>query len=287
MATGATEFIDNTTAAAFIATIWSKKAIIAREDALVLANLFDRQFESEMSFGQVIHVPGITNLAARQKTLASNAAITYETVTESNSDITVDQWWYAAFALETQVRKQQSQDLVKRYSPKMGFALGRKIEADLAGRFDDFSQTDGALGTPTSYSLWLRGVQYLDDANVPLEDRFMYISPAERKNLMEMDQFVHADYDKLNEGTKARADRGRIGTWLGIPLYMSTVCEGTNAAGHDNGLAHKSAVGLVVQIDMVPHNFFDIDYLADKYAIECLYGLAEMRDDHGFWAKGG
>lgn len=285
MASGTTEFIDNTTADAFIPEIWSKKAIVARENELLFANLFDRTYEGEMSYGDILNVPNVSNLTAATK--SANTAINYETNTDSNVQITVSTWEYSAFALETKTKKQAMQDLVKRNAPKMGYALGLAIDDVGAGLPDDFSvSAQGTLGTPTSYSDWLRAQQALDDANVPLEDRFIAISPAERKNLMEMDQFVHGDYAKLQDSTAPKKDRARIGTWMTYPVYMSVNVEGSNAAGHDNTLAHKTACALVIQIDMPSYHFFDIDYFADKYAMESLYGWKEMRDDHGCWVKG-
>lgn len=284
MATGTTEFIDNTTADAFIPEVWSKKALVSRENELLFATLFDRQYEGEMSYGDTLNVPGITNLSAAAK--SANTAIVYETQTESNTQITVTTWEYSAFAIETKTKKQAMQDLVKRYAPKQGYALALAIDDVLAGLPDDFSNPVGTLGTPTAYSDWLRAQQYLDDANAPTEGRFIAISPAERKNLMEMDQFVHGDYSKLQDSTTPKKDRSRIGTWMTMPVYMSVNVEGTNAAGHDNTLAQKEAVALAVQIDMPSYHFFDIDYFADKYAVESLYGAKEMRDDHGVWVKG-
>jgi hypothetical protein len=285
MATGATEFIDNTTADAGIPEIWSKKAIVARENCIVLAEQFDRQYESEMTHGDVLHVLNVGNLSALTK--SANTAIVYETETNTNTDLTVSTWEYSAVAIETRTKKQMAIDIMKLYAPKQGYALGLAIDDVLAGRFDDFTQTVGTLGTPTTYSDWLRAQQYLDDANVPMEGRFIWISPAERKNFMEMDQFVHRDYEKLQgDGKIPRKDSCRIGTWMGMPVFMSVNVEGSNAAGHDNGMAHKSAVALVIQQDMESYHFFDIDYFADKHATEVLYGAGEMRDDHGVWVKG-
>jgi hypothetical protein len=286
VATGATEFIDNTTADAAIPEIWSKKAIVARENCLVLADRFDRQYEDEMDHGDVLHILNVGNLAVRTKSL--NTAIVYETETNTNTDLTVSTWEYAAVAIETKTKKQAAVDLMKYYSPKMGYALGLAVDDVLAGRFDDFSQTVGTLGTPTTYTDWLRAHQYLDDANVPQEGRFMWISPAEKANLMEMEQFINKDYERLQDDGKLpkRSDSCLIGHWLGTPVYMSTNVEGSNAAGHDNGLAHKEAVAVVIQQEMKTYTFFDIDYFAHKYAVEILYGAAEIRDDHGVFVQG-
>ena len=286
MATGAAEFIDNTTADSSIPEIWSKKAQIARENQLLFANLFDRQYESELSVGDILNVTPIGNLTAQTK--SANTAITYETETPTNLQITVNVWEHASFAVETKTKKQSHLDLAKKYAPKQGYALGLAIDDVGAGLPDDFSVSpQGTLGVPTSYSTWLAAQQALDDANVPQEGRFIGISPAERKNLMEMDQFIAAEYSKLQNDTRPpKVTKSQIGTWMGNPVHMSVNIEGSNAAGHDNFLAHKEALALIVQIDMPSYYFFDIDYFAHKYAMESLYGWKEMRDDHGNWVKG-
>ena len=70
------------------------------------------------------------------------------------------------------------------------------------------------------------------------------------------------------------------------PIFVSTNVEGTNAAGHDNCMMHKSAVGHVSQIEPSVKSFWDINYFAAKFAALTTYGSIEVRDDHGVWMKG-
>ena len=77
-----------------------------------------------------------------------------------------------------------------------------------------------------------------------------------------------------------------VSSFLNIPVYKTTNVEGTNSAGHDNTLFQKESIALVMQMAPQMHSMFDIDYFADKVAIEQLYGTQEMRDDHGVWIKG-
>lgn len=289
MATGAAEFIDNTTADVFIPEVWSKKAIVARENALVFANLSNRVFEEDvMNFGDTIHVPSIGNLASRTKTISANAAITYETITETNTDITVGTWEYAAVAIETATKKQVNRDLLERYAPKQGYALGLAVDDVLAGLPDDFSNNVGTLAVELSYEDVLRGRQYLNDADAPMENRVIVIAPAQEVGFMKLPQFVHGDYNQLHatDENSSRKDRAYIGTWLHTPIYMSVNVEGTNVGGHDNAIFQKEAIALVLQMNPTTHSFFDIDFLAFKAVVEQLYGTKEMRDDHGVWLKG-
>ena len=139
MATGATEFIDLTTADKFLGEVWAKEVTIARESKLVFAKLVDRTLEAQLKKSQVIRKQEISNLAARAK--SANTAIVYETVTENEAVLTVNKYYYAAFAVEDIIKVQSTQDLRMRYSPKLGYALALQEDDDLAAMVDDFTQT--------------------------------------------------------------------------------------------------------------------------------------------------
>ena len=285
MADGAAEFIDNTTADVFIPELWSMEAIVARENQLVFANLVDRKFEKGLSFGDTIHVPGVSNLAARTK--STNGAVTYETVTESNTDITIGTHEYAAIALENITRVQNNRDQLKLYAGKLGYALALAVDDVLAGLVDNFSQTVGTLAVELTDDELLRSRQYLDDADAPQDSRVMVVSPAQETGLLKLDRFVHNDYDSIHgPGRETGLEKAYVASFMGMPIYRSVNVEGTNAAGHDNGMFQKEALTLVMQIAPKTYHQFDIDYIVDKVAIEQLYGTQEMRDDHGVFMKG-
>ena len=288
MATGATEFVDSTTADVFIPELWSSGAIVARENSLVFAMLVDRKYQDGLTHGDTIHVPSVGNLAARSKTKASNSAITFETVTETNTDISVATWEYAAMAVESIVKIQANRDMFKLYSGKMGYALGLSIDDVLAGLPDNVDNTVGTLAVELSDDDILRAIQYLDDANVPADGRVFVLSPAEAVGWMKKDKFVHNDYTMLHGTEKAETsqERAYVKSFIGTPAYKSVNVEGSNAAGHDNVLFQREAFALVVQMTPTPHHMYDIDYLVDKVVLEQLSGTAEMRDDHAVYLKG-
>jgi len=285
MATGQYEFIDNTTADVFIPEIWSPLAIVAREQQLVFAKLVDRRFEDGLSAGDTIHVPGVSDMAARTK--STNTAITYETVTESNTDITIGTHKYAAIAVESITKVQNNRDQLALYAGKLGYALGLDVDDTLAGLPDNFSQTVGTLAAENTFHDYLRAIQYLDDANAPAESRYFVISPAAEVGLMKQDIYTNNDYAMLHgEGRNTALEFAYVSSFLNIPVYKTTNVEGSNSAGHDNTLFQKESIALVMQMAPTMHSMFDIDYFADKVAIEQLYGTQEMRDDHGVWIKG-
>lgn len=288
MATGAAEFIDATTADARIPEAWSKKSIVAREQELVFAGLVNRSYEGDV-LGDRVHVPSRGHLTTQTKTLDGNAATVYETVTETNTDLIINTWEYNAIAVETATKKLSHVDLLKLYAPEQGYTLARSVDDVLAGYPDGSAagQTVGTLAVALAYEDVLAARQALDDADVPVGDRVIVVSPAQEAGFLKLDQFIHRDYDSIHGSpSKPALNKAFIGSWMNMPVYKSTNVEGTNAAGHDNTMFHREAIALAMALEMNHHNMFDIDYFAFKVSVEQLYGSAVFRADHLIWLKG-
>ena len=206
-----------------------------------------------MSFGDVIHVPNIGNLSVQTKSL--NTALTYETETPTNTDITIATHQYQAIAVETSARKQVNRDQLALYAPKQMYALALAVDDVLAGLPDNLTNFVGQLGAEVGYDDLLRAIQYLDDADVPSDDRTCITSPAQEAGFKKLDYFIHADYAKLNDAVKVKSQRAQFGSFSGIPFFKSTNTEGSNAAGHDSCLFHKEAFALVMQMEPTVHTF--------------------------------
>ena len=285
MATGTTEFIDLTTVDPFLVEVWSKMVSRAREKKFVFAAHVDRSPESELKPGQIYRKQRISHLAARAKT--ANAAISYETITESEDTLTINNYYYAAFAVEDVIKPMVKIDQISAYMPEIGYALAKQEDDDLAALIDDGTLTNslGTLATGLTYDNYVRADQYLQDAEAPESDRVIILSHAEKANLLKMDQFVNSQYVKLQEG---KSNTGLLGGILGYPVFVTGNTNGTNAAGHDNVMMHKSAIMMAQQIAPSVHTWWDPDYYAAKISAMETYGLGinSAYADHAVWLKG-
>ena len=280
MAKGATEFIDISSIDTYLEEVWSQKVTIARMKKLVFAENVDRSYETELRRGQKLLIHTITHPTATAK--AENTALTYETVTEGEKTIENNTFYYTAIAIEDVVRPMVSPDIFDKYIPGLGYGLALQEDSDLAALIDDpvfaAGHVVGTLGTGLTHTNLLRADQYLNDADVPDDDRVIIISPAERANLLELDQFVHKDYSELRNGL--------VGSWLQYPIFVTSNTNGTNAAGHDNVMMHREGIAHIAQLKPVVKGFWDIDYMAAKMAALTTYGNTGRRTDHGVWMKG-
>ena len=284
MATGATEFMDKTTQDYYIAEMWSPVVLEAYEANLLFANLVDRRFDKHMKSGDTLHVQDVANLTATAK--SESSAVLYETVSVSKIDISVDQFYYAAIAVERVVEVQAMLDQAKLWGPKLSYALALQVDDTLAGLVDNFSQYVGTLNVPSSVDNWIRAVQYLDDANAPDDERFAVVAPAEWANIIKQDFFVRSEYKDSVGQLSAKAKRGFFGSALGVDFFKSSNVEGANGSGHDNGVFQRQALTLVQQLAPEVETQYDIDYLARKVVAFEMFGTAEMRDTSGVWVKG-
>ena len=282
MAVGAAEFVDKTIAdGVFSPDIWSRQVLRATESNLVIAKSVNRGFEDDASVGKTVKVASIGNLAARAKT--ENTAITYETVAETATTITLNIWSYAAVGIEDIVKVQAIVDVQNEYQRKLGYALARDIDTKLATDFAGFSQSVGTLGTAASDANVLAAIKLLDDADVPQDDRFFIMTPAEKVAKLALDRWSNALYI----GTSAYPTRsGMLGDMYGLNLAVTTNLVKPSAGQANNAIFHRDALALVVQRTPKTHIFYDIDFFTWKLASEVIYGHQEMRDNFGILVNG-
>jgi hypothetical protein len=282
MATGASEFVDKTIAdGIFSPDIWSKQVLRATESNLVIADSVNRGFEDDASVGKSVKVASIGNLAARAK--AENTAITYETVAETATTIVLNIWSYAAVGIEDIVKVQSQVDVQNEYQRKLGYALARDVDTKLATDFAGFSQSVGTLGTAASDANVLAAIKLLDDADVPQDDRFFIMTPAEKVAKLALDRWSNALY--IGTGNMP-VRNGVLGEMYGLTLKVTTNLVKPAAGQANNAIFHRDALALVEQRTPKTHVFYDIDFFTWKLASELIYGHQEMRDNFGVLVNG-
>jgi len=282
MPTGALEFVDKTIAdGVFSPDIWSKAVLRATESNLVIAKSVNRSFEADATVGKTVKVASIGNLAARAK--AENTAIVYETVAETATTITLNLWSYAALGIEDIVKVQSTVDLQNEYQRKLGYALSKDIDSKLAADFAGFSQVVGTLGTAASDANVLAAIKLLDDADVPQDDRFFIMTPAEKVAKLALDRWSNALY--IGTGNTP-VKNGMLGDMYGLNLAVTTNLVKPAAGQANNAIFHRDALALVIQRTPKSHVFYDIDVFAWKLAVEVIYGHQEMRDNFGILLNG-
>ena len=301
--------VGNTDAATFIPEIWSDEVIAAYEKSLVLAPL-TKKIAMQGKKGDTIHIPKPTRGVASAK--AENTAVTIQNATESEVLVTINKHFEYSRMIEDITEVQALASLRQFYTGDAGYALGKQVDDDLFTLGKSFGDGDGSnfitsatfyndasTGT-TAYAAdtivpadvfadsFLRDmVQKLDDADAPMDGRFLVIPPSMRNAIMGIDRYVSSDFVN-GQGVV----NGKIGELYGIDIYVSTNCptletaseNGATAGGIIRGalMGHKDTMVLAEQQGVRSQTQYKQEFLGTLYTADRLYGTQVLRPETGF-----
>ncbi len=264
-----------TTHAEFIPEVWSAETIVARESVLVLANIVQRFDADAAGFGDIIHVPTVTNLTGGNIS-TSTGLLDAEAPTETKVDITINKWKGVNIKVLDIVLAQSKYEFRRLYTEKMGYLLGQLVEVDLATLAASLSQTVGTFATDLTDPNFRRAVQYLDDARVPFADRHFFLKPAVKNTILGIDKFVRNDAIGPNGAIKTGNVPGEL---YGAMVHISPEVYNSSTSV-SNMLIHRECLALAMQKAVKIEAFARVGWL-DHFGGSELYGVKEMRDDHG------
>lgn len=275
--------ITSTMAAAgqFIPEIFSKEIIVARENNLVLANLVDRYDAEVKGAGDIIRIPNLSSITATYK--VENVEAAQSATTETASSISLNKHATIRVTVEDLAAIQSHIDLRQKYTTQMGKAIARITDTDIRALYSGFSQTVGAGATSSDLALSktyiLEAVRKLDAANAPFEDRSLIVESYGMRDLRNTDDFVR--YDAVGQaGDKNATISAKIGKLYGVDVYQTQQVYTLSSVAYAM-LFHKTAIGLAVQKAMRVQAQYDVPLLATHLVADSIYGVAELRDDHG------
>lgn len=291
-----TAHVTKATAASFVPAIWSDEVIAAFKKKLVMAALI-----KSMSFvgkkGDTLHIPAPTRGVASAK--VASTQVTLQAATESERLININKHFEYSRLIEDIVETQALASLRGFYTQDAGYALARQIDTDLIqlGRgvgggagtnayANGFSGADGVtpyvaatntgLGALTDVGL-RRAIQRLDDADVPMEDRFLVVPPSAMNSLRGTSRFTEQAF--VGNGNSIRT--GQMGDLYGTPVFVTTNADTTSGttAARTILLAHKDFAVLAMQKEVRSQTQYKQEYLGNLFTADVLYGLGELRDD--------
>jgi len=260
----------------FVPEVWRKEVIIAARRKLMAAKLFSRYDSLVKDGGDLIHLPKLAQLAARDK--AASTQITFETNTETEATIAIDQHKYAAVLIEDIAKVQSAVELRSKYTDEMGYALAKAIDTSLLGLHASAANNVSA-GAALDDADILAAKGYLDAADVDRDGRFLLIHSEGENDLLTVNKYTA--YDQTGK-TGVAVDDGRIAQVYGMPVYVSNnVVEtaGTPNLLH-NLMGHKEAIGLALQQAPKLESDYSVPDLGTQIAMHTIYGFGVVRSDH-------
>jgi hypothetical protein len=281
-----TDHQTTTTGAVFIPELWSSEVLLATESALLMAPKVMRYDSMVQGKGDTIHIPNLSNLSANDKT--ASAQVTLQAPTETEVQISVDQHKEASFLVEDILAVQSNNDLMSNYTSKAGYAIAQAVDSDLLGLYSSLTTTDvGTYGLDVSKPVILQGIETLELADVPYEDRYLILDPTQGTALYKIDEFVKTDYLGEYQSAKPTAtglrNRYSWGSFFGVEVYLTNQVPstaGTPTQIH-NVLFQKEAFALAMQVAPRTQSDYILEYLGHLVVVDTIYGVKVLRGDFG------
>ena len=296
-----TNNVTTTTAAKFIPEIWSDEIVAAYKKSLVLANLVNKMnFKGKK--GDTVHIPKPTRGTASAKVASSQ--VTLIAATEDEVVVNIDKHYEYSRLIEDIVTVQALPSLRRFYTDDAGYSLGVQVDSDIwtlwksigdgngssyaNSRVFTFTDSTGALvaydGSVSSTEGkfgdvgFRTAIQYLDDADVPMDGRSFVIPPVLRNALMGTDRYTEQAFTgETGAGNTIR--NGRVGNLYGIEVFISSNAPTPESGKRLAGLFHRDAFTLVEQMGVRSQTQYKQEYLADLMTADTLYGVKTIRPD--------
>ncbi len=281
-----------TTAAKFIPEVWSDEVVATYKKNLVAANLIKK-----MSFkgkkGDAVHIPKPGRGSANAK--AANTQVVLNTDTATEVIVNIDQHWEFSIMIEDIVAAQSLASMRQFYTDDAGYALARKVDslilelgrgvnggdgtAAYTGAYsgaDGTTAYTGTAGALTDAAI-RRSIQRLDDADVPMDGRFLIVPPSTRNTLMGIQRFTEQAF--VGEAGSSNTIRsGEVGNVYGIPVFVTSNADAATDGDRICLLGHKDFAVLVEQMGVRTQTQYKQEYLGDLFTADTLFGVKELRD---------
>jgi N4-gp56 family major capsid protein len=279
-----TNHVTNTTAATFIPEIWSDEIIAVYEKSLVVKPLV-RAMSMVGKKGDTIRVPKPDRGNASVK--AEETQVNLITGTTDELIISIDQHYEYSRLIEDITDKQALNSLRRFYTEDAGYALATRVDTAIISEAANFtSQVEfnaGGLGVAggTADSAFTdagfrSAIQLLDDADVPMDNRCWVISPALKKELLGVSNYISTDFV-----TGRPVETGSIGSLYGVDIFVTTNLPTVNTDEKPSLLMHKDAVVFVEQLGVRVQTQYKQEFLADLMTADTLYGTETYRPECG------
>ena len=217
--------------ASFIPEVWTARLLEHLRKNLVVANLFNRNYEGEIAqMGDTVHINQLADITIKDYT--ANVDIENpEQLSTSSIPLIIDQGDYYNFYLNDVDRAQARGDLMDSAMRSSAYGLADKLDMYLAGLLAGGTLIDGLGndGAPlfvngtTAYELLVKMKVALDKANVPTQGRYV-LMPPEFEGYMLLDQRFAGAQSARSEG---QLTNGMVARAAGFDIYISNNVKNT------------------------------------------------------------
>lgn len=278
-----------------LATIIAAEALGYLKANTVMARLVARDWDDQVAnYGQTIWVPFTGSLSVNDK--AANTVVTLQAPADTKATVTLNKHKEVSFLIEDIAKFLARPDYQAQYIADGMAVLAEQIDSDLTALYSGLSQTiDATAGL--SEATFREARRQLNSAKAPLANRYAVLHEDAEYELLGIEKATNRDYA---ETLGRAASEAFVGRFMGFDVMLDqkiTVAGGQcknlffqrnclvlatrplatapEGMGAIQRVMDEDGIGLRVTLSYNP------DHLGTQVSIDVLYGVAELRDNHG------
>ncbi len=239
----------------FIPTVWAARLLTALEKALIYgqANVCNRDYEGEIQGGgATVKIASIGDVSIGDYEKDTDIADP-EVLTDDDQSLSIDQQKYFNFYVDSIDRAQQNVNVLDEAMRRSAWGLRAAADTYLAGVMETAVPGDnkiGSLGTPKvptkddAYEYLVDLGVLLDEANVPIDGRFVVVPAWFHGLLLKDERFIKAGTRRSD----AALANGEVGEAAGFSILKSNNVPNTSGAKYRIMAGHAIATAYVEQV---------------------------------------
>jgi len=278
-----------------IPTIVAAQALGYLKANTVLARLVARDWDNEVAnYGQTVDIPFTGALSVNDKT--ENAVVTLQTPSDTKKSVTLNKHKEVSFLIEDYAKALARPDYLAQYITDAMAKVAEEVDGDIAALYSGFSQSvDATAGLGEDNFREAR--RLLNSAKAPLAQRVAALHEDAEYEFLGIERAVSRDFAESLGAAAANAFTGRF---VGFDVFLDQKIataggEAKNLFFQRNAIAlatrplppapvgagviqrvmNEDGMGLRVTMS------YSANYLGVQITIDVLYGVAELRDNHG------
>lgn len=263
--------------AGFVPQIWAKELMENRTNNLVMLNLVNHQYESDLlQKGDTVHIEKMDEFTVQD--IDETVGLTVTAATTSEDTIVIDKYVGFAKAYQDVIKKQSAYELRAPIVERGGRALATAIDNYILSKWANVATANkpAAISNLTFASI-VDAHAILDSKNVPEDNRYLVVNGIGRADLRKIPEFTA--YKETGEAGLVKSNKGLVGEIYGTPVYVTNSVV-SSAGSYKFMLFHKEAFAVAVQIKPEIEYDRDIVKKADIITGSTLLGAKVLRPDH-------
>lgn len=284
-----------------LATIIAAESLGRLRSNMVLANLIARDWDNEVAtHGQTVQIPFRGSLVVNDK--AANTDYTVQVPADTKVSVTLDKHKEVSFIVEDIAAALARPEILMGYLDDGVIALAEQIEGDIAGLHSGLSQAIDATTTngPLDKTDFLNARRLLSVAKAPMANRYAVLHPSAVVEALAITELTNRDYRNAAETPALVNPSFALGNFAGFGVFESQLILNPSSV-QKNLFFHQNFAALVTRplpapsagtgviTKVMSENGIGIRVMISYQhlkgghlvTLDCLYGIAELRDNHG------